>query len=213
MLAWTVWNLFLASLPVALARPLARRIAAGRCLAGERAFGTVWLAAAWLLLLPNAPYLLTEIRHFVLDDGWRALTAEAHRDPAALRASAAWGGLFLLYGAVGLVCLTAALRPVERALRTRGARVGALRAVLFPLVALGVWLGLIPRFNSWDALVRPFDVLGAAVWAVTHVPTLACVLGFAAVLAGLHALLDVVAAAWDGRRGGAPHAGSVPVPR
>ena len=29
------------------------------------------------------------------------------------------------------------------------------------LMSLGVWLGLIPRFNSWDALLRPLEVLGA----------------------------------------------------
>jgi uncharacterized membrane protein len=108
LLVWTVWNLFLAALPVVFAGPLARRI----------------------------------------------------REPAALRLTAAAGLLFLGYGAVGL----------------------------------GVWLGLVPRYNSWDAVVRPLDVAGSALWALAHPPTLLCLAAFAVVLG---VLASVVNAAWD----------------
>jgi uncharacterized membrane protein len=192
IVVWTVWNLFLAALPVVLAGPLARRIAT----AGGRAFhlGSLALGVAWLLLLPNAPYLLTEVRHFVLDDEWRDLTARAAREPAALRLAAGAGLLFVLYGAVGLVAFVAAVRPVERALRARFPRLRGGRIALLFVVSLGVWLGLIPRYNSWDALVAPVDVVGSAVWAVTHPPTLACLLVFAGLL-GVFA--SIAGAAWD----------------
>ena len=68
------------------------------------------------------------------------------------------------------------------------------RAALLSLVSLGVWLGLIPRYNSWDAVVRPLDVVGSALWALTNPPTLLCLAAFAVVLG---VLTSVVNAAWD----------------
>nr|HRC85570.1 DUF1361 domain-containing protein [Thermoanaerobaculia bacterium] len=56
------------------------------------------LAVAGLLFLPNAPYLLTEIRHFVLDASFRELTARAPHEAAAMRLSALFGALFAGYG-------------------------------------------------------------------------------------------------------------------
>jgi uncharacterized membrane protein len=189
------WNLFLAALPVFFGRALARRLEAG----GPRSawIATFALGAAWLAFLPNAPYLLTDFRHFVLGSRWRELAEVAPSDPAALRATAAWGLVFASYAALGGVLMVAAIRPVERALEARGLSARALRAVLFPLVALGVWIGLIPRFNSWDLLTRPMDVVGSALWAVTHLPTAVCIAVFAGVLAALHVVLD---AAWRGLR-------------
>jgi uncharacterized membrane protein len=189
MIAWTLWNLFLAGIPIPLGIALARRLRPDA--PRGRGLGTAALFAAWLLMLPNAPYLMTEIRHFVLDRGFRELTENAANDPAALRLSAAWGAIFMGYGAAGLFAYMLAVRPVERALWTRGAPLFA-RVALAAVVALGVWLGLVPRFNSWDAVVRTGEVLGATWWAVTHAATTASIAGFAVVLLGLHAAADVV---------------------
>jgi uncharacterized membrane protein len=193
-----IWNLFLASLPVVLAGPLARRIAAG---SGFRLGPlTLFVGGAWLLLLPNAPYLLTEVRHFVLDREWRELTARAADDPAALRLAAGAGLLFLLYGAIGLVAFVAAVRPVERALRARFPRLRGGRIALHALVSLGVWLGLVPRHNSWDAVLHPVEVVGSALWALRHPPTLLCIVLFAGVLAALAALVNGAWAQLEARR-------------
>lgn len=197
MLGAALWNLFLAVLPIPLGLALARRIAladpARRC-PGPR---TLVLAAAWLLLLPNAPYLLTDIRHFLFDARWRELSGSAGHDAAALRASALWGLGFLAYGVAGLVALTLAVRPVQEAIRRHRPALRRLRIPFFLVVALGVWLGLIPRFNSWDALLRPGEVVGAALWVFTQPATLALIVGFGLLLATLH---DVVCATWDGWR-------------
>jgi len=197
MLGAALWNLFLALLPIPLGMALARRITladpARRC-PGPRSLA---LAAAWLLLLPNAPYLLTDMRHFLLDARWRELTSRAGHDAEALRASAVWGVGFLAYGVAGLVALTLAVRPVQEAVRRQRPTWRRLRVPFFLVVALGVWLGLIPRFNSWDALVRPAEVVGAALWVFTQPATLACIVAFGLLLAALH---DVLGATWDGWR-------------
>ena len=191
-MAWTLWNLFLALLPIPFGVAVGRRLREGATGACHRV-GTVALAGVGLLLLPNGPYLLTEIRHFVLDPTFRELTARATQEAAALRLSALCGALYVAYGAIGLAAYVVALRPVETALVARGASRPAVRAVLTPTVALGVWLGLVPRLNSWDALLDPLRVLGTAVYAVTHLATAVSILGFAVALAALHAAGDLVA--------------------
>lgn len=197
-MAWTLWNLFLATLPIPFGVVVARRLREGSGTSARRA-GTVALALAGLLLLPNAPYLLTEIRHFVLDAPFRDLTARAAHDPAALRLSALWGALFVGYGAVGLVAYVLAVRPAEGALVARGVSRTRFRLLLTPTVALGVWLGLVPRLNSWDVLTRPGRVLRLAVHGLTHVPTLLSIVGFAVALGALHAAADLVADAVERR--------------
>src|SRR5688572_26957436 len=159
-MAWLVgWNLFLAALPIPLGFALAQRLEMRSGTTARRAV-TLAIAAAWILLLPNAPYLLTEVRHLLFDPPWNDLLHDA--SPASRRALLVWGFAFFLYGAVGLAAFTAALRPVESALRARWPALRRLRAPFFFVIALGVWLGLIPRWNSWDVLVDPVGILGSA---------------------------------------------------
>ncbi len=197
MLGAALWNLFLAVLPIPLGVALSRRIARADPARRSPGPGILALAAAWVLLLPNAPYLLTDLRHFLFDARWRELSGSAAQDAGALRASALWGLGFLAYGVAGLVALTLAVRPVQEAIRRHRPALRRLRIPLFLVVALGVWLGLIPRFNSWDALLRPGEVVGAALWVLTQPVTLALIVGFGLLLAILH---DVVCATWDGWR-------------
>lgn len=194
-MVWMIgWNLCLAALPIPLGIALARRLEARSRTLPRRA-GTLALAGAWLLLLPNAPYLLTEVRHLLFDSPWRDLLLES--TPTARRAVFTWSLAFLAYGAVGLAAFTAALRPVETALRSRWPALRRLRAPFFLVIALGVWLGLVPRWNSWDVAVNPLGILGSALHALTTPAILASIAAFAMTLCGLHYLL---CAAWLGWR-------------
>ena len=82
-----VWNLFLAAVPLMASTAL---VALDR--KGGRLGGRLALAAVWLLFLPNAPYILTDLVHLestLLDLGWSVASGagvEAAR--ASLRASA-----------------------------------------------------------------------------------------------------------------------------
>lgn len=197
MVVLAVWNLFLALLPIPLGLLLARRVAAAapeRRIPGAR---TAVLALAWLLLLPNAPYLVTDMRHFLFDERWRAITGQAAHDAGALRASVALGFGFLAFGVIGLVAMSLAVRPVQLALRVRYPRLRRLRLPFFVVVALGVWLGLVPRFNSWDALLRPHIVVAEAASLLTQPATMALIAAFGVLLAITH---DLACAAWDGWR-------------
>jgi uncharacterized membrane protein len=135
------WNLFLAWIPFVLALVLYDSDRRRRPLTL-----LVPLAAAWLLFLPNAPYIVTDFVHVGGD------TAVPTWFDAGLTASFAGTGLVLGLGSILLV---------QGVLERRyGAAVGWL--MLPPILLLcsaGIYLGRVHRFNSWDAITRPHELL------------------------------------------------------
>jgi uncharacterized membrane protein len=132
-----VWNLFLAWVPLAVSLVVYDRYRRGTPL--------VRLAPAlalWLLFLPNAPYIVTDFVHLSA-----ASRAPLWFDGVELSAFS-WTGLLL--GFVSLYLLHAVAR------HRFGAAVGwtAVFAVL-ALVSVGVYLGRVKRWNSWDLLTQP----------------------------------------------------------
>lgn len=132
-----VWNLLLAWIPFLLSLLLYDAFQRGRSRAG-----VVLVGALWLLFLPNAPYMVTDLVHLGEIPG-----APLWFDGAMISAFAATG---LLLG-LGSVILVHAV-----ALRVLGRLLGWL--ALLPVLGLcsfGVLLGRFGRLNSWDVLVRP----------------------------------------------------------
>ena len=131
------WNLFLAWTPWLLLRGF------GRARAGLRA-PQVLLA---ILLLPNAPYMLTDFIHFRLKEGF-----PWWYDAQLVFAFAATGCL------LALLCLRTLL---DWARGRWGAPAGlAVAVALCYACGLGVYLGRGPAWNSWDLFRRPWTVLG-----------------------------------------------------
>jgi uncharacterized membrane protein len=191
---WMAWNTLLAMLPVLLAVVLFRY-------EGRR--GVAWWVglAAFILLLPNAPYIVTDLIHLRGD---------------VLRASGGTGAflaLLLTYGAFvafGLCLYAAALAEVGGALRRAGhdAIAGRVELGLHALCAVGVVLGRIARLNSWDTITAPVGTLERALATLSWDGTpVAVVVLFVVIWLG-HATTRVLlhaAAAWfAGLRGAAP---------
>jgi uncharacterized membrane protein len=131
---YLLWNLALAWMPMLLALLL---VAAYRL--RRSALELIALGGAWLLFLPNAPYILTDFIHLGPD----------HRMyDTLLVGSFAFTGL-----ALGFVSLLLVQLVVTRA---AGALLGWAVAVgsLF-FASVGIYLGRIVRLNSWDAVQRP----------------------------------------------------------
>jgi len=172
---YIAWNIFLAWLPVLFAH-LAVRPGA-----------TPWplrlvLGLAWLLFLPNAPYLVTDLKH--LHQGAVPILYDV-----VLLFSAALCGL-----ALGLV----SLRWMQAAVTDR---LGRWPGRLFGLGALGaagfgIYLGRYLRWNSWDLLLNPSalvrDILMHVTHPVQHWQAWALALLFAALLAFAYGLLALV---------------------
>lgn len=180
---YVAWNLFLAWLPLGFAwlavrpraTPMAVRVVAG---------------LVWLLFLPNAPYLVTDLMHLRVSGGVPILY------DVVLLFSAALCGL-----ALGLV----SLRWMQSAVR---ARLGVWPGRLFGLAALGaagfgMYLGRYLRWNSWDVLIRP-AALAQDIWLrvrhpVQHWQAWALVLLFATLLACVYGALNALPAAREER--------------
>jgi uncharacterized membrane protein len=136
------WNLFLAWIPFVLALIIYDR---GRGAAARPALGAV--AALWLLFLPNAPYIVTDLKYI---DGFSGVSALYE---VVVLASAAWTGLLL--GLTSLFLMHAVARRLVGAFNAWALVVGALA-----LSSFGIYLGRVQRWNSWDVFARPGSLFG-----------------------------------------------------
>jgi uncharacterized membrane protein len=136
------WNLFLAAVPLAASSALvaahARR--AGRLL-------QLGCFAVWMLFLPNAPYLLTDLLHL------------APMPPVPL-----WYDLAMLLSCAGTGLLLGflSLAQVQRVVEERyhAAAGWALALASMLLSGYGIYLGRFQRWNSWDVMMDPTGVFG-----------------------------------------------------
>jgi uncharacterized membrane protein len=142
---WMAWNLVLALAPWVLSLYLFRP---------ARRPGAAWLcgALAFLVLVPNAPYVVTDVIH---------LPPSVRREPSD---AAVLLLVFPLYGAlfaIGFGAYCDALRRCTRYVTGRGwARSPwAVELPVHALSAVAIYVGRIHRLNSWDLARQPADVL------------------------------------------------------
>jgi uncharacterized membrane protein len=84
-----------------------------------------------------------------------------------------------------------AIRPVERLAIKRGISVRFWGVPFFAAVSLGVYLGLVLRFNSWEIATGPAKIWKAVVEVGGH-PLLALfILAFGAFLWAAYEVLDI----------------------
>ena len=190
------WNLFLAVIPVMLAFMIAR--GARREMQGTgRIRWAVWLPLAfvWLVFLPNSCYLLTEWRHYFQTLTDSPLWRDAHQGGDERLDFFLVTGFYLVYSGAGLLAFFLALWPLDRLTRRRLGWPGALlRPLIFPLCALGVYLGLMrERFNSWDLIhaARLEELFQTTAQALHSPLLLGFILAFGALLWLCYALFDI----------------------
>lgn len=134
------WNLFLAGLPVAFA---CMAEAAWRF---RKRFLTMGLLAGWLAFFPNAPYITTDLIHL------RERAPVPVWFDALLFTSAALAGLL-----AGFVSLYLVHQMAEERF---GVRWGwALCATVIAAASFGIYVGRFARFNSWELLTAPHEIL------------------------------------------------------
>jgi uncharacterized membrane protein len=132
-----VWNLFLAWLPFALTNwaQYSQKWKQGRRL--------LILFLAWLLFIPNAFYIITDLFHLGYHEGaplWFDLV---------LILSFTWNGLLL-----GLLSVRQLEKMMQPYLRGKHELL-----FIFPIMCLNAWgiyIGRYLRFNSWDVITNPF---------------------------------------------------------
>ena len=159
-----VWNLFLAWIPCVLALAVYDGYRRGAARLPLLAGGGLWL-----LFFPNAPYIVTDLKHLRTWDG-----APIWFD-VVMASAAAWAGLAL--GFVSLFLMQSVVRRI----------VGTVNAWLFVLLVLalssfGIYLGRFQRWNSWDLFVQPERLVVDALTPVAYQRTVAVTVLFTAFL-------------------------------
>ncbi|MEO9967446.1 MAG: DUF1361 domain-containing protein [Reichenbachiella sp.] len=143
------WNLFLAWIPLLIAKHWARRpIAhANKMICALLFFG-------WLLFFPNAPYLITDLKHLNnrLPHEWI--------DPLILFSFALTGFILGLYS----------LKVIHRQLKKVVSITNSWFIIISSMIlsGFGIYLGRVQRWNSWDLATKPMTLLLDAMHQVTN---------------------------------------------
>ncbi|MGH9226743.1 MAG: DUF1361 domain-containing protein [Acidimicrobiales bacterium] len=139
---FVVWNLFLAAVPLVLSIVLFR---------WSRRRTVLWWCgvAGFLAFLPNAPYVLSDAVHLVP----RLRAESSWADAVVLLAGAA---VFFLAGLEAYALCIANLRHYL------GRVIVPLELAIHAAVAVGIYLGRVLRFNSWDLLGNAHLVVDGA---------------------------------------------------
>ncbi|HUI48596.1 MAG TPA: DUF1361 domain-containing protein [Acidimicrobiia bacterium] len=171
-----LWNLSLAAVPAVLALVL---------FAIPQHRGVCWWVglATWLLFLPNAPYVLTDVVHMIHD------IQRSHTDRWSYVVIATYGVLF----ACGLASYALSLDLFRRYLHRTVASQLVVPTILsvHALCVVAMYLGRVVRLNSWDALIAPREVV-AAVLRVPRPATVGVIgMMFVVVGAGVFATVAV----------------------
>jgi uncharacterized membrane protein len=148
LFVFLVWNLFLAFVPYAVSK----RLAEVQAISKGKFFLCVFV---WLLFVPNAFYIITDLFHLDMNEDvplWYDL---------ALLLSFAWTGI--LFGILSI-------RQMEKLLEKSCAKKLGL-FFLLPVMILngfGVYIGRYLRFNSWDVVTNPFQLINDIVFLFVH---------------------------------------------
>jgi uncharacterized membrane protein len=187
--SFLIWNLFLAWIPYLIALVLVffdRRyppsslkgiLSAKKESCGQRkpldwtVFWIIGLLTAWLLFFPNAPYLVTDLLHlqnrFVVPHWYDVMVFTAF----------AWTGLLL--GFCSLAIVQAYLGQYLNHFWIQG-----LSFFAIVLGGFGVYMGRFQRWNSWDILDDPLQILRQQVHVLRHYDQYLNTLGMSVVMAG-----------------------------
>lgn len=105
----------------------------------------------FILFLPNAPYIFTDIIHLPTDIA--GFTSK--------RAVVAFTWQYLLLIAIGYWLFCRSYFKFENFVFAKYKihyRVW-IRIISFLIISIGVYLGRFPRFNSWDAFTKPHEII------------------------------------------------------
>src|SRR5579884_627220 len=158
---WMAWNAILAFVPVVLALIFFKREDQPRTGIRNVTFGLELVLV--LLFLPNAPYVATDLVHFLetvrVSDAslWKLLGTEFP--------------IYAVFVLFGLTCYSFTADRLLYAIRKRfGANWYWTALIGIPLLAaIGGYLGRVATYNSWDVLTDPRGIIHSSSQALDRV--------------------------------------------
>lgn len=146
------WNLFLAFIPFAISNYILK-------LKQEIShFKLITFMGIWLLFLPNAPYMITDLFHLhhrVVLPIWFDLI------------------LILMFAITGLYLFFISINQTIAVVKSQFPKLHnpIFLILLFMIVSYGVYIGRFLRLNSWD-IINPLGLIKTCMNAILNLPTL-----------------------------------------
>ena len=107
----------------------------------------------WLLFIPNSAYIITEVRHLLdfcpannfnvcIENAWMIM-------------------FFFTYALIGWISYVYLLNQMEYLISMIWPKLGRriYISTIIPFISLGVMLGLINRWNSWEVFTAPYGLI------------------------------------------------------
>jgi uncharacterized membrane protein len=159
---WMTWNLMLATVPWLLSLIVFHP---------SRRTGVLWFGGAisCLVLLPNAPYILTDVVH---------LPPAVRREPSDTAVLLVVFPLYAALFAFAFAVYSDTLRRISRFAIARRwvSRAPAIELPLHAVCAVAIYVGRIHRLNSWDVAFQPLAVATRTLVGFTRPMALAGIL-------------------------------------
>jgi uncharacterized membrane protein len=149
----------------------------------------LWLS--WLVWLPNTCYLITEWRHLLEIVDKNDLAVRAFSKPQLYLKIGKLAFFYFCFSMSGVVALVLGIRPIERLLQANRIPFWICAVPLFSMLSVGVYLGLILRFNSWNLLTHPASIFAAVAGIAGRPALLGTIFFFAALLWALYEAVDL----------------------
>lgn len=140
-----IWNLFLAFIPLTLSFYLFH-------LSTTRNFFWWVIIIIFLAFLPNAPYILTDSIHIL------ELSQQSYPLWAIILILIPQYILFIIVGFEAYVISLSLLEKYLTNLITKKYTI-LIQAIAHLLCVIGIYLGRFERFNSWDLITKPGEVI------------------------------------------------------
>ncbi len=159
------WNLFLAFIPWWISNYLKKKERLG--------FVHIPLLVLWLLFLPNSPYILTDLFHL------------RPREYFPL-----WYDLVLVlsFALIGMMVFLKSLKDMFGMLQKyiKPTYLAIIIPFIFWLISFGLYLGRYLRFNSWNVINHPFQLMRQSFGILFEKDTIAFTFIFSIFLAFLY---------------------------
>ncbi len=133
-----IWNLFLAYIPLIISKLI---------IFNDSKLTTAILLPIWLLFLPNAPYIVTDLLHLIHNKSAMSIWYDA-----LLITTFAIIGMYYFYQSIYI------LQNYFKAF-IQDKIIWFLIVITLFLSSFGVYLGRFLRWNSWDILHQPKNVI------------------------------------------------------
>jgi uncharacterized membrane protein len=191
-LSWVLWNISLAVTPVLLALAIYGLVGREKKrLSLPVTVAAIVLGIAWLGFMPNTAYLLTQWRHFLITVGFSGLHVKWQVDSGAALTLMMYTLFYLCYSGIGILMFALGTRPIAAIIKRHSASLWIWGIPYFLLMSIGVYLGLVLRFNTWDLLLRPEQIWHATVELMNRTMLTSFVIAFAGFLWLTYAIVDI----------------------